>query len=80
MEAVKAVADDDMEAAKAVVRLKKEITTTAKLFSEYESKRLIANEPNRLEAYTMEIGVTEKLQRVYFYAKRMARTVARGRH
>ncbi|MDJ0758140.1 MAG: Na/Pi cotransporter family protein [Woeseiaceae bacterium] len=78
--AVNAVADDDMEAAKSVVRLKKEIMQIAKLFSEYESKRLIANEPNRLEAYTMEIGVTEKLQRVYFYAKRMARTVARGRH
>ncbi|MDJ0916230.1 MAG: Na/Pi cotransporter family protein [Woeseiaceae bacterium] len=78
--AVKAVADDDIEAAKSVVRLKKEIMTIARMFSEYESRRLIANEPKRLEAYTLEIGVTEKLQRVYFYAKRMARTVARGRH
>ena len=66
-----------MEAAKSVVRMKKEIMSITSRFSEYESKRLVADEPNRLEAYTLEIGLTEKLQRIYFYSKRMARTVAR---
>ena len=75
-----AVADDDMESAKAVIRIKKEITNLVSLAAEYESRRLVADEPKRLEAYTMEIGITEKLQRIYFYSRRMARTVARSRN
>ena len=77
--AVDAAADNDIEAAKSVIGLKKEITTISSLFSEYESRRLVADEPNRLEAYTLEIGMTEKLQRIYFYAKRIARAMARER-
>ena len=40
-----------------------------------EMKRLVAEEPNRLAAYTIEIDIIEKLKRIYYFAKRMAKTV-----
>jgi len=64
--------------AETVIGMKKEITAIANSAAVHESKRLVANEPHRIEAYTIEIGITEKLQRVYYFAKRMARHVIQG--
>jgi len=74
-DAIKAVAENSQEAADSVTGMKKEITAIAGSVAVHESKRLVASEPNRIEAYTIEIGITEKLQRIYYFAKRMARTV-----
>jgi len=74
-DAIRAVADDDVDIAKSVIEMKREITAIATSAAVHESKRLVASEPNRIEAYTIEIGVTEKLQRVYFFAKRMAKKI-----
>ena len=41
----------------------------------HESRRLVAEEPNRLAAYTLEMDVIEKLKRIYYFAKRMAKSV-----
>jgi phosphate:Na+ symporter len=35
----------------------------------------VAEEPNRIPAYTIEIDIIEKLKRIYYFAKRMAKTV-----
>jgi phosphate:Na+ symporter len=72
---VKAVAENSADIAESVVGMKQEITTIANSAAVHESKRLVASEPNRIEAYTIEIGITEKLQRVYYFAKRIARKV-----
>ena len=74
-DAIQAVTDDDVDLAKSVIDMKQEITAIATSAAVHESKRLVASEPNRIEAYTIEIGVTEKLQRVYFFAKRMAKKI-----
>jgi phosphate:Na+ symporter len=74
-DAIHAVAENNMEAAKSVTSLKKEIAAIATSAAVHESKRLIADEPNRIEAYTIEVDIAEKLQRIYFFARRMARTV-----
>ena len=58
--------------------MKKEIMAIANSAAVHESKRLVVNEPNRIEAYTIEMDITEKLQRIYYFAKRMARTVIKG--
>ena len=75
--AVEAVAENDRDAAKSVTGMKREIARIASSAAVHESKRLVANEPKRIEAYTLEIGITENLYRVYYYAKRMARNVGR---
>jgi phosphate:Na+ symporter len=74
-DAIQAVAEDSEEAAESVTSLKKQIVAIANSAAVHESKRLIADEPNRIEAYTIEIDIAEKLQRIYFFARRMARTV-----
>jgi len=77
--AIEAVSENDLDAAKSVTVLKKEIAAIANSAAIHESKRLVLNEPNRIEAYTIEIDITEKLQRIYFFARRMARTVTHTR-
>ena len=76
--AVQAVAENSMEAATEVTEMKKEISRIANSAALHEAKRLVVNEPNRIEAYTLEMDITEKLQRIYFFARRMARTVTKA--
>jgi phosphate:Na+ symporter len=35
----------------------------------------VAEEPNRLAAYTIEVDMLEHLKRVYYFSKRMSRGV-----
>jgi phosphate:Na+ symporter len=59
--------------------MKKEINRVSNSTAAHEAKRLIADEPHRIEAYTIEMDITEKLQRIYYFARRMARTVTRAK-
>jgi len=74
--AIRAVAENDAEAAAAVTRMKEEISRIANSTAIHQAKRLVADEPNRIEAYTIEMDIAEKLQRIYYFAKRMAKTVS----
>ena len=60
--------------------MKKTITGIVNSAAAHEAKRLVVNEPNRIESYTVEMDIAEKLQRIYFFARRMARTVSRVSH
>ncbi len=73
--AIRAVSEDSFEAAKSVTDMKKEIMRITNSAATHEAQRLVANEPHRIEAYTIEMDITEKLQRIYYFARRMARTV-----
>jgi phosphate:Na+ symporter len=42
---------------------------------EHQADRLVAPEPNRLALYTVEIDMVENLKRIYYFTKRMAKTV-----
>ncbi len=74
--ALDSVADRDQRAAQEVISLKGDINRLMESAAMHEAKRLVAEEPNRLAAYTTEIDVIEKLKRIYYFAKRMAKTVA----
>jgi len=73
--AIRAVSHDDYEAAKLVTSMKKEIMRITNSAATHEAQRLVADEPQRIEAYTIEMDIAEKLQRIYYFARRMARTV-----
>ena len=73
--AVRAVAEDNPDVAASVTDMKKEINRISNSAAAHEAQRLVANEPRRIEAYTIEMDIAEKLQRIYYFAKRMARTV-----
>jgi phosphate:Na+ symporter len=71
--ALVAVSQKNEAAAAEVVDMKKEINRLADSAHLHEAKRLIAQEPGRLPAYTFEVDVLESLKRVYYFTKRMAR-------
>ncbi len=73
-EAILAVTQNSSQAAEGVVSLKGRINEMAHSAALHEAQRLVAAEPNRLRAYTIETGVLESLKRIYYFAKRMART------
>ncbi|MBK1718587.1 Na/Pi cotransporter family protein [Thiocystis violacea] len=73
--ALQAVAQNNEIAARSVTTMKREITAIADSAAAHEARRLVAEEPNRIPAYTLEIDIIEKLQRIYYFAKRMAKTV-----
>jgi phosphate:Na+ symporter len=73
--AIQAVSQGSEIAAQTVTNMKDDITRLTESAALHEAKRLVAEEPNRLAAYTIEIDIIEKLKRIYYYAKRMAKTV-----
>lgn len=73
--AIHAVAQKNEVAARAVIEMKSLINEQAESASLHQAQRLIAEEPNRILAYTIEVDIVEKQKRIYYFAKRMAKTV-----
>ena len=76
--AVQAVSQRSELAAQTVIGMKEEITRLADSAAMHEARRLLAEEPNRIPAYTLEVDIIEKQKRIYYFAKRMAKTVMPG--
>jgi len=73
--ALSSVAQNDAEVARNVIALKKVVQTQVDSAELHEAARLIADAPNRVAAYSVEMDAIEKLKRIYYFAKRMAKTV-----
>ena len=73
--AVHAVSQDNAEAANQVVNMRQEIIDLANSATEHQAERLVAEEPNRIAAYTIEVDIIEKQTRIYSFAKSMAKSV-----
>ena len=73
--AIQAVAQNNAAAAQVVIGMKDDITKLANSAAVHQAARLVAEEPNRIPAYTIEIDIIEKQKRIYYFAKRMAKTV-----
>lgn len=71
-----AVAAGDRHAALKVIAMKPQINALAEEASRRGAHRLVAHEPDRLRAYTREMEMIEKLKRIYYFAKRIAKTTA----
>ncbi|MBK1643523.1 NAD+ kinase [Thiocapsa imhoffii] len=74
--AVQAVVQNNELAARTVTSMKQEIQRIADSAAIHQAQRLVAEEPNRIPAYTIEIDIIEKLKRIYYLAQHMAKTVA----
>ena len=74
--AVQAVSQNNGEMANMVIAMKDEISTMANSAAAHQARRLVAEEPNRIPAYTIEIDIIEKQKRIYYFAKRMAKSVS----
>ncbi len=73
--AVQAVSQNSEEAAQVVTAMKEEITKMTDSAAAHQAERLVAEEPNRIPAYTIEVDIIEKQKRIYYFSKRMAKSV-----
>ncbi len=73
--ALLAVSQNNERAAQSVTSMKGEIERIVNSAASHEARRLVAEEPNRIPAYTIEMDIIEKFKRIYYFAKRMAKTV-----
>lgn len=74
-QAISAVRENDQKAAQEVIAMKSDIDRLTAKAQAHQAERLVAPEPGRLAAYTLEIDLIEKLKRIYYFAKRMAKDV-----
>lgn len=73
--AIKAVSEQDQETATRVINMKTGISETVYSDSAYLAERLIAHEPSRVLIYTAEVQLLENIKRIYYFSKRMCKTV-----
>jgi len=76
--ALQAVGQRNVEAAEAVVAMKESVNSLADSAALHVARRLVADEPRRLEAYTLEVDIFKNQKRIYYFSKRMARGVLHG--
>ncbi len=74
--ALVAVAYEDAESSRAVVAMKDDIGRMLDRALLHVQKRLVADEPNRLAAYRIEVDMLENLRGVFHFCRRMARVAA----
>jgi phosphate:Na+ symporter len=73
--ATDAVMTDDAVVAAEVINMKQELQRLTDWAAIHQADRLVVDEPNRLSCYTIEVDIIEKLKRIFYFAKRMAKTV-----
>lgn len=73
--AIRAIVSDDAAVAQEVADSKAEVNRLASRAEEHLSRRLVADEPNRLPAFRLESEIMEYLRRMYYFAKRIAKLV-----
>jgi phosphate:Na+ symporter len=73
--AVRAVVEEDEDFATRVISMKSDINHLVDRAELHQTKRLVCEDSGKFEAYSVEVDIIEKLKRIYYYAKRMAKTV-----
>ncbi len=74
-QALRALVDNDLQIAHEVTAAKEEVNRLADAAELHLTRRLAADEPNRLAAFRLESEVIEYLKRMYYFAKRIAKLV-----
>jgi phosphate:Na+ symporter len=72
--ALVAVVQKDQGAARTVAGMKREIRNLEKDIMAHQTERLVADEPNRVATYRFELDLLTNLKRVYYFARRIARS------
>ena len=71
--ALLAVTQRNSEAGDLVLSMKRDIKGMAEEARHHEMRRLIAEEPNRVMAYSIETDYVEHLMQIFYFCRRMAR-------
>ena len=76
--AIDAVMTVDKQGAHEIIAMKDEINKLIDSASIHQIDRLTVHEPDRLALYTIEIDTIEKFKRIYYFAKRIAKSVMKA--
>jgi len=64
---VQTASQNNKEVVLTVIGMKSEIDKLANSAAIHQAQRLVANEPNRIPAYTIEMDIIEKQKRIYYF-------------
>jgi phosphate:Na+ symporter len=73
--AVRAIVDEDQDFAMRVISMKTDMNRLVEQAELHQAKRLVSEDSGKFPAYSVEVDIIEKLKRIYYHAKRMAKTV-----
>ncbi|MCK5325588.1 MAG: Na/Pi cotransporter family protein [Woeseiaceae bacterium] len=73
--AIESVRDRDGQMAAEVIEMKDQVQELARGLEAHLAKRVAVDEPNRVLVYGLETDSVEILQRLYYFAKRLAKAV-----
>jgi len=73
--AVRSVVEEDNDFATRVLSMKSDMNRLVEQAGMHQAKRLVSEDSGKFEAYSVEVDIIEKLKRIYYHAKRMAKTV-----
>jgi phosphate:Na+ symporter len=73
--AITAAVENDQRTAQDVIGIKADINLMMDSAATHQAMRLVVDEPGRLPAYTLEMDIIEKLKRIYYFAKRIAKAI-----
>jgi phosphate:Na+ symporter len=74
-DSLKAVSELDRPSAERVIAMKRDVRLLVDKAIRHQAERLVAPEANRINTYAVEMDIIDKLQRIYYHTRRMARTV-----
>ncbi|MGB0671175.1 MAG: PhoU domain-containing protein, partial [Rhodospirillales bacterium] len=74
--ALLALVRGEKELAEQVMTLKAEVDEKARIATDRVASRLTADSPGRLASYRLETQLIERLKRIFYFAKRIAKEVA----
>jgi len=73
--AVRAVVEDEHDLAARVITMKEDMNRLIDQAELHQTQRLVSEDSGKFEAYSVEVDIIEKLKRIYYHSKRMAKTV-----
>ena len=73
--AVRAVVEEDKEYAMRVLSMNADLNRLGEQADLHQVQRLVCEDSGKFEAYSVEIDIIEKLKRIFYHAKRMAKSV-----
>ena len=73
--ATRSVVEEDIDFAYRVILMKDDMNKLIKQADLHQAERLVAADSGKFEAYSIEVDIIEKLKRIYYHSKRIAKSV-----
>ncbi|MCP4155083.1 MAG: Na/Pi cotransporter family protein, partial [bacterium] len=71
--AVRSVVEEDKAYAMRVISMKNDLNRLIEKAQLHQAQRLVSEDSGKFEAYSVEMDIIEKLKRIYYHSKRMAK-------